>query len=38
MVGVRIGVDDVGLDCVDGGSGDVLDVAVVQDEGRHAWG
>jgi hypothetical protein len=38
VVGVRSGVDDVGLDCADGGSGDVLEVAVVQDEDRHVWG
>jgi hypothetical protein len=38
MVDVRSGVDDLCVDCVNGGTDDVLEVAVVQDEGRHLWG
>jgi hypothetical protein len=31
MVGVRSSVDDVGVDCAEGGSGDFLEVAVIVD-------
>jgi hypothetical protein len=34
---VRRCIDYVSADCIDGGS-DILDVAVVQDEGRDVWG